>query len=291
MNMAIAYGMKKKARGGMMCAHGSTDCHMCHGGKMAEGGAAEKGVHQAYNGYESKGVSRAGLDYAMSKPSPGEKRDKYESEDLENAKNAHYQKLGELRKLSKQDRTNFAEGGDVEDDDEDMVGRIMSNRYPHDEFESEEDATGYGAMPDEPMKEDEPAMGEDDRMMNQHGEYEEGSQGSSQDNESQREEMYEHAVENQGFPEDEEDLVSRIMRQHQEHYSEGGKVANDSEPMADDEDAQYDDLVKDDDLEEHYTGANSGDELGDQELEDEMHDIISRIMRSRAKKDRNPVPA
>lgn len=87
---------------------------------------------------------------------------------------------------------------------------------------------------------------------------------------------------------EDEDMIDRIMRQR---YSEGGKVANDSGPIADEESAEYDDLVKDDDLEMHDTGANSGDELGDAQEDEDRHDVVARIMRSRAKKDRLPRPA
>lgn len=88
-----------------------------------------------------------------------------------------------------------------------------------------------------------------------------------------------------------EDIVGRIMMSRDQGYSEGGRVANDTPPVADFEDNQFDDLVKRDDLEQHYTGANSGDEIGNDSLEEQVRDIVSRIMRSRGKKDRMPVPA
>lgn len=85
--------------------------------------------------------------------------------------------------------------------------------------------------------------------------------------------------------EDDEDIIARILSKH---YSEGGQVANDTSPEADSKPNEFDDLVLRDDLEDHYTGENSGDELGNEELDSEDEDIISRIMRSRMKKDRNP---
>jgi hypothetical protein len=103
--------------------------------------------------------------------------------------------------------------------------------------------------------------------------------------------MYEHPVENQG---DHEDMVGRIMKKrmmHSQHYSEGGRVANDTPPDSEFEPNQFDDLVKDDDLEEHYTGANSGDEIGNHQEDEDRRDIIARIMKSRRLKDRNPRPA
>lgn len=85
-----------------------------------------------------------------------------------------------------------------------------------------------------------------------------------------------------------DEIVDRIMRKC---YSKGGMVANDTPPIADSEEADYDDLALRDDLESSYTGANSGDELGDAQEDEDRHDIVSRIMKSRAKKDRMPRPA
>lgn len=255
MSLAIQYAMKKKAgmaRGGMMCAHGSTACEMCHGGKMAEGGYARK---QSENTLREE-----------------EKRSGYENQ------TDNYEPF-------------LAEGGKVQydgDEDEDMVGRIISNRYPHDAFEDEEEDSGYEEMPEDREKSNARATAEDDRGLNQHGEKEVGAEGMDEDNESEPDRIIGHAVENQ---DDVEDMVGRIMAQREHHYSEGGRVANDTSPIADFEDNQFDDLVKRDDLEQHYTGANSGDEIGNANLEDLMHDIVERVMRSRAKRDRNPVPA
>ncbi len=89
-----------------------------------------------------------------------------------------------------------------------------------------------------------------------------------------------------------DDMVSQIMHKRK-MMSEGGRVANDvgEGEYADEEPNQFDDLVKDDHLEEHYTGKNSGDEDGDHEHDEEMHDMISEIMKSRKKKDKMPRPA
>ncbi len=211
-SLAIAYAMKKKAQhkakgGPMMCAHGSMNCHMCHGGQYAEGG-----------------------------------------------------EVAEEKRL---------EGP----------------------FLAEEKSSGYHSMPEEHERSNHHAMMEDDRMLNQHGEHEEGAMGMAEDNEPQHERMISHTKENQSFPEEEHDLVGRIMKQRMKHYSEGGKVANDTPVDADFEDNQFDDLVKDDDLDSSYTGANSGDELGNDQEDEDRHDIISRIMKSRKLKDRMPHPA
>lgn len=87
---------------------------------------------------------------------------------------------------------------------------------------------------------------------------------------------------------DGEDLVARIMTK----MSKGGQVANESEPEADSMPAEFDDLALRDDLESHYgDDDNSGDELGNAQEDEDRKDIVSRIMSSRRKKDRNPRPA
>lgn len=87
------------------------------------------------------------------------------------------------------------------------------------------------------------------------------------------------------------DMVGHIMKKH---YSKGGQVANDvGIAEADEEPAEYDDLVlRDDDMEDaDYTGENSGDEIGNEGEDERRRDIIARIMHSRSKRDRMPRPA
>lgn len=93
---------------------------------------------------------------------------------------------------------------------------------------------------------------------------------------------------NEGAMAEDNDMISRIMKQR---YSKGGRVANDTPPVADFEDNQFDDLVKRDDLEQHYTGENSGDEIGNAQEDEDRRDIVARIMKSRRLKDRMPSPA
>jgi hypothetical protein len=96
-----------------------------------------------------------------------------------------------------------------------------------------------------------------------------------------------------------DDLVDRIMQQHSKDFSsearlsEGGMVANggEDEDLADFSPNEFDDLALRDDLESSYTGANSGDELGDEQEDEDRKDIVARIMKSRAKKDKLPRPA
>lgn len=86
----------------------------------------------------------------------------------------------------------------------------------------------------------------------------------------------------------EDDMISKIMAKH---YSEGGRLANKTEITADFEPNEFDDLALRDDLEAHDTGANSGDELDDKTEDEDRHDIVSKIMRLRAKRDKLPRPA
>lgn len=83
------------------------------------------------------------------------------------------------------------------------------------------------------------------------------------------------------------DVVDRAMQK----YSQGGKVANKTTMAADMKPNQFDDLVLDDDLDFEYTGENSGDHLGNAREDHDRKDIVARIMKSRAKKDRMPRPA
>lgn len=168
-------------------------------------------------------------------------------------------------------------------------GLSMSDqdKYADGGFIEEEKASGYVDHMGDDVKHNEAAENEDERKLNQHGRGEVGPLmacmadggfiGSHQSDD--------HMM----------DMVGRIMKQRQMCYSEGGKVANGGEDelshMADGKPNNFDDLSMRDDLKENYTGANSGDEIGNAQEEDDRHDIISRIMKSRAKKDRMPHPA
>lgn len=93
-----------------------------------------------------------------------------------------------------------------------------------------------------------------------------------------------HEEEESGYP---EDLVERIMREH--CYSKGGQVANETMgEKVDMEPNEFDDLVKDDDLDADYPGS---EEIGDEAVDHDEHDLVKRIMRSRSKGDRMPRPA
>lgn len=234
--------------------------------------------------------------------------------------------------------------------------------------------SGYMEMPSATEKYDEPAMHEDDRMLNQHGDHEEGPYGArmaqggmaenhqhqsgksglvrtdTESNQNHRgvnqhgykgssggtseagayhrdyggskskESAYPKEIHkktlnelrsmpkpnikglaeggmltNDGYESDshEEDMVGRIMKQREHMYSEGGRVANDDHAFEAEfeEPNNFDDLSRRDDLEFSYTGKNSGDELGNHQEDMDREDMVARIMRSRAKKDRMPSPA
>lgn len=91
------------------------------------------------------------------------------------------------------------------------------------------------------------------------------------------------------------DMVGTIMRQRQQMFSEGGKVANEDHGHNDEDLAgfspnEFDDLSLRDDLESSYTGANSGDEDGDPAEDKRRDEMVTEIMKKRAKQ-RNPTPA
>lgn len=214
----------------------------------------------------------------------------------------------------------MAQGGMMTKD-----GYQSSKAGPHQDVfhEPENEKSGYVSHEGDAAKPDHAAMMEDDRELGQHGAEEEGPYGAHMAKggeihpEDEMEKMGPTRVgrPNTGYgaiiavgkaeggmmdpmhgeesKEHEEDMVGRIMKQRQHMYSEGGKVANNTHSFEYefDEPANYDDLSRRDDLEFSYTGKNSGDELGNMQEDHDRQDMISRIMKSRAKKDKNPRPA
>jgi len=94
-----------------------------------------------------------------------------------------------------------------------------------------------------------------------------------------------HGMADGGEAEETHPMVSKVM------MSRGGMIANDDEPEADSMPAEFDDLALDDHLEGTNSGAADGDDLGDEQEDKDRHDIVSRIMKSRSKRDRMPRPA
>jgi hypothetical protein len=187
----------------------------------------------------------------------------------------------------------YADGGQIKDNYQTAGNPHMKDGLEEPEHEM---ASGFVDHEGDVKRPDRMAIEEDDRRLNEHGQEEEGEQGGGQGF---------HGEDYMGNPGNSwdnyqsdahmEDMVGRIMKQRQMHYSEGGKVANSGEgkldEMADGKPNNFDDLSMRDDLEFSYTGANSGDEDGNEGEDARRADIISRIMASRRKKDRMPNPA
>lgn len=231
---------------------------------LAKGGGVELKEGGAKYG---SGKTRRDFEKGVNLPHPGSKRgvswagDALRAGDKEGAKEFHRAVRREKRDYGQEGppSRNMAEGGMV---------------HAEDEY----DAMDYNKK--RPMHPDEAAMMEDDRMLGEHGDEEEGPQGTWM------------AEGGEAEGEDGTDMVGRIMAQRQRMFSKGGQVANEDELEADFSPNEFDDLHLDDHLEQHDTGANSGDEIGDAQEDDDREDIVSRIMRSRRKgPGHNPRPA
>lgn len=193
-------------------------------------------------------------------------------------------------------------------------------------YMEEEKASGYEPHEGNEMRPNEMAMDEDDKDLGQHGEEEEGPFGAyAKGGDVNSDDLDRYGAEEVDFKplpqnmkhgpdvgdEDSADLFSKTHDQIRENmpdyfamggsmvdrimkkrgYSKGGRVANDTGNTADFKPNEFDDLALRDDLEGGYDGANSGDELGNAQEDEDRRDIVSRIMRSRAKRDRMPRPA
>lgn len=264
-NMALAYAMKK--RGKKMgqeedmhkppIGHPNDPGYMAHGGKCMAHGSMNCGM--CHGGKMMAEGGNPGSDYSYNSIAPSSTAVHFKNKWIDTVHPNDVKKA--VQEHAKSHPMHKAHGGFIE----------------------AEEASGYKSMPKEHEKMDHMALEEDDRKLNQHGAQEVGAEGMHEDDEHHTEHDYSHPVENQ---DDHEDMVGRIMRQRAVHYSKGGRVANDTPITAGFEDNQFDDLVKDDDLNEHYTGKNSGDELGDAQEDEDRNDMVSRIMRSRRLKNR-----
>lgn len=83
------------------------------------------------------------------------------------------------------------------------------------------------------------------------------------------------------------DLVGQVLAKR---MSQGGRVANETEPVADFLPNEFDDLVLRDGLSFSYTGANSGDHLGHDDEEKRHNERVALVMMKR-RKQHNPKPA
>lgn len=87
------------------------------------------------------------------------------------------------------------------------------------------------------------------------------------------------------------DMVDRIMNKRK-MMAEGGVVADEPGEQADEMSDDFD-YLSTSDLDDGTTnsGAADGDEHGNTTEDDERKDIVSKIMRQRSMKQRNPNPA
>lgn len=123
-----------------------------------------------------------------------------------------------------------------------------------------EKASGFEKHEGDDVKHDEAAMIEDDKDLNQHEPMEEDSTKDG--------------------------MVERVMKKRQQMLSEGGMVANEAKSNRGTDFL----ATTNDDLEQSYTGASSGDELSSPGEDERRKDMVSRIMASRRLKDRLPNP-
>lgn len=161
---------------------------------------------------------------------------------------------------------------------------------PHqDEFhEAMPEKSGYVMHEEDDKKHNEMAMHEDERMLNQHGDMEEGPEGH--DTMKEDEPHMAHGgmmkpMHGEQSMAHEEDMVGRVMKKRQMMYSKGGMVANDTPIEADFDENDFDYLAKHDGLESEGTDNERGNEYGA-----DHSDPVSKIMMKR-RKQHNPRPA
>lgn len=280
-NLAIAYSMKRKskARGGDCYADGG-ETYPWKGANSSSVGVNAPLPTKETAGWKGNSQSDAGV--ALRRGKTGL------------AKKHHEQTISEMRS-DKTDRRNLASGGTVRSGDPTMNyakgGMLTDDGYQSEcdadcvnpehvheqaEYDSEDYNKKHGMHPDHM------AMTEDERMLNQHGEEEEGPTGEYMSGGGM--------LTDDGYQSTshEEDMVGRVMAQRQRMFSEGGKVANKNGFRAAEAPDEFDDLALRDDLHSQYTGSNSGDELGNEDEDKRRRDMVNRIMASRRLKDRLP---
>ncbi len=324
MSLPLAYVMKKKkahmCEGGD-CAHPS---HMAEGGKAYSGknrSDFEKGIHPHDRGPNARTEtsSYAGNQVGWSN------RDN-DPKEMENAKKEHRRVLSEMQSMKKPNL--YAEGGEAKVKGHGRLGVEFDPSLPPREGYPKSAKEQQERLDAEQERMSEMQRRKPEKMAN--GGYIGSYQSSNSDPgidgdlepmahlelEKRNEFMshpdshqshMDHDVMNQMGDEDEgagdmdmiHPMVRRIMMGRMQGYSKGGMVANEDQgesasspdEMAKDKENEFDDLALRDGLEFNSTGANAGDSLDDEREDGDRADIISRIMRSRAKKDRMPRPA
>jgi hypothetical protein len=287
-SLAIAYAMKKRAK------------------KMADGGpVVDPDKFAAFKA----GLNKADGGDVEPKPKPSP------------SPTTGYEAAGQALKTDKDNpglksiQAAFAGGGYLNGDESESGATAIHG----------EEASGYESMPEEHPVACVHCGAEDARKLGQHGAKETGPMGGGQgfhgesykgnpgnehDNYSDTEDGdgMDMLSEAEGYAKDDEvrnrgmfqdgGLINRVMAKRK-MMSEGGKVANrdqgvsteSGDELLDLKGNEFDDLALRDDLESSYTGANSGDELGNDLEDEDRKDIVARILRSRAKRDKLPRPA
>ncbi len=238
-----------------------------------------KGTHVGHDFAVASGISTAGANIRSSKKFENAGRAVEHKITKENAHKEHHRVLGEMQEMSKHDRTNLAEGGDVKGVHE----QITSGNFSDEGGVSHAGQLTRGAHRDKhkPMSKDYNSMKKSAaRQLHEDKLHELKSM--------KKPDLY---AEGGSVDHDNDDLVMSIMKKR---YAEGGEVSNDTGDgqAADEMENQFDDMVLDSDQmhDADYTGENSGDEIGDEQEDEDQRDVVAQIMKSRKKKDHLPNP-
>ena len=224
---------------------------------MAEGGEAP-----------IKGHGRLGVEFDPTLP-PRKGYPKNAAEQYENLKSEH----ARVSEMSKRDRAmkafngkKMAEGGMMTNDG------YQSEKKPDVDGDLMPEAHKRAELQEHVEHMDAPDSSVEHAEMNQEGDEDEGAGGG-----------------------DEIDpFVMKIMMGRAKGYSKGGQVANedsgesssDSEELAKSESNEFDELGKSGGMDAQYHGS---EEIGDEQEDEDRDDIVSRVMKSRSKRDRMAV--
>jgi hypothetical protein len=191
----------------------------------------------------------------------------------------------------------MAEGGFIEDNYQSK----SSANHQTDVRKIDEYASGYGSHEGNDVRHNSSAMSEDERSLNQHGEREQGPYGHENmmadggfitDNEQDESHQFDMMTDGKQMPQEHFEEGGLVDRVYKKHYSQGGVVSNEGEDklsmMADSDPNEFDELVLDGGEDFNYNEENSGDAIGNEREDEDRNDIVSRIMKSQAKKDRLP---
>ncbi len=252
------------AKGGEMKSKRERAMEAFH--RMAEGGdTEEKGVHKPI--VEGSGMSNAGAHArTVGRIERGESGVLISKEKAkENAVRNHVQVLSEMSKMPKPKL--MAEGG--------YIGSYQSKDKPEIDGDLMPEAHLEQELAEHVAHMDAPDSHVEHAVMNQMGAEDEGA----------------------GDMDMIHPMVMKIMMGRAKGYSKGGMVANEDQgesasvpdEMAKDKPNEFDDLALRDDLEFDSSGANEGDEHGDAAEDHDRADIIARVLKSRAKRDKMAV--